>query len=80
MNYTVAIKWDSELDRWYVDSSNIPGLWMESGSFDALVQRIRMTAPELIAFNCDDTGPVKLSFIVDRTDMLKVDKPIELVS
>ena len=80
MKYTITVKWDIDLDRWYIDSSDIPGLWMESGSFDALLQRIRMTAPELIAFNCDYTGPAELSFIVDRADMLEVYKPSELVS
>ena len=80
MKYTVALKWDKDLDRWYVDSSDIPGLWMESGSFDALIQRIRMTAPELIAFNCGYTGMAELSFVIDRADKFEVDKPIELVS
>ncbi|MCL2420744.1 MAG: DUF1902 domain-containing protein [Defluviitaleaceae bacterium] len=80
MEYAVSLKWDSDLDRWYIDSSDIPGLWMESGSFDALLQSIRMTAPELIAFNCNYTGPVKLSFKVDRIDMLEAEKPVNMVS
>jgi len=80
MKCTIVLEWDSDLDRWYIDSSDVPGLWMESGSFDALLQRIRMTAPELIAYNCDYTGPVELSFKVNRTDMLKAEKPIDLVS
>ena len=80
MKYSVTLKWDSDLDRWYIDSSDIPGLWMESGSFDALLQRIRMAAPELIAFNCEYTGPFELSFIIDRTDTLEAEKPIKLVS
>ena len=80
MKYNVTLKWDGDLDRWYIDSSDIPGLWMESGSFDALLQRIRMTAPELIAFNCDYSGPFKLSFMIDRTDTLEAEKPVQLVS
>ena len=72
MKYAVVIKWDSETDRWFVKSSDIPGLWMESGSFDALLQRIRSTAPELVEFNCDYTGQFELSFAVDRTDMFDV--------
>ena len=80
MTFTVTLKWDRELDRWYVDSSDIPGLWMESGSFDALLQRIRMAAPELIAFNCEYTGPAELSFVINRSDSFEVDKPVELVS
>jgi len=80
MKYTITLKWDSELDRWYIDSSDIPGLWMESGSLDALLQKIRITAPDLIAFNCNYTGPVELNFAIDRTDNLEAEKPINLVS
>lgn len=80
MKYNVTIKWDSDLDRWYIDSSDIPGLWMESGSFDALLQRIRITAPELISFNCGYSGLAELFFNVDRIDVLKVEKSIDLVS
>jgi len=74
MKCIVNLKWDSDLDIWYIDSSDIPGLWMESGSFDALVQNIRMSAPELIAFNCNYSGPVELSFAVNRVDMLEHEK------
>jgi len=80
MKYDVKLKWDSDIDRWYIDSSDIPGLWMESGSFDALVQKIRMTAPELIAFNCNYTGSIELSFNLDRIDMLEAEKPTVMVS
>ena len=80
MKYTVVLKYDIDLDRWYIDSSDIPGLWMESGSLDALLQRIRMTAPELIAFNCKYTGPVEITFKIDRIDKLDVVMPINLVS
>ena len=40
--YTVNLYWDSEADVWIAVSDDIPGLVLESGSFDALVERVRM--------------------------------------
>jgi len=78
MVYNVKIIWDSEADRWRIESSDIPGLVMESGSLDALQQRIRDIAPELIAFNCNYSGIFKLSITVERTDQFNI--PLEMVS
>ncbi len=39
----------------------IPGLVLESGSFDALLERVRFAAPELLELNSAER-PVVLSF------------------
>ena len=36
MNYTVNLVWDDEAAVWIATSEDIPGLVLESGSFDAL--------------------------------------------
>ncbi len=51
MEYTVKLLWDEEAGVWVATSEDIPGLVLESGSFDALLERVRFAAPELIELN-----------------------------
>lgn len=56
MKYRINVLWDNEADVWVATSDDIPGLVLESGSFDALLERVRHTAPELLQLNCDKGG------------------------
>ena len=47
MNYIVNLAWDPEASVWIATSDDIPGLALESGSFDALLERVRFAVPEL---------------------------------
>ena len=49
--YVVLLSWDKEASVWIVSSDDIPGLVLESGSLDALIERVRFAAPELLALN-----------------------------
>ena len=51
MIYTVNVIWDNEAGVWVATSDDIPGLVLESGSFDALIERVRIAAPELLQLN-----------------------------
>lgn len=51
MSYKVKLLWDSEADVWVATSEDVPGLVLESGSFDTLLERIRFAIPELLMFN-----------------------------
>ena len=51
MEYNVTIRWDNEAAVWIATSEDIPGLVLESGSFDALIERVKTAAPELLALN-----------------------------
>ena len=46
--YTVLLTWDEEAQVWYCTSEDIPGLILESGSLDVLVERSRHAASELL--------------------------------
>ncbi|MDR3076651.1 MAG: DUF1902 domain-containing protein [Synergistaceae bacterium] len=49
--YSIDLLWDGEAAVWIATSEDIPGLVLESGSFDALVERVRFAAPELLSLN-----------------------------
>jgi len=70
MKCTVKLLWDDESCRWHTESEDIPGLLLESNSCDALIERVRMAAPEMLELNCNYTGAVQLSFETVRVDNL----------
>ena len=51
MDYTVNLMWDSEAAVWIATSDEIIGLALESGSVDALIERVRFAVPELLDLN-----------------------------
>lgn len=64
--YTVSLIWDDEAQVWYCTSEDIPGLVLESGSFDVLVERIRHAAPELLELMGHNPVNVSISFKAER--------------
>jgi len=72
MKCTVKLLWDDESCRWHTESEDIPGLLLESNSCDALIERVRIAAPEMLELNCNYTGAVQLSFETVRIDNLEM--------
>ncbi|MBD5494311.1 MAG: DUF1902 domain-containing protein [Lachnospiraceae bacterium] len=57
MGYVITFTWDDETDVWIATSKDIPGLVLESGSFDVLLERIRFAIPELLELNFSTNIP-----------------------
>lgn len=51
MRFRVVFRWDDEAKVWTATSEDVPGLVLESSSFDKLVSRVRLAIPELIELN-----------------------------
>lgn len=51
MEYKIQLLWDNEASVWVAISADVPGLVLESGSFDALIERVRYAIPELLELN-----------------------------
>lgn len=66
MEYTVNLTWDAEAGVWIATSSDIPGLVLESGSFDALLEHTLNAVPELLAINSPKAQPLSLTFKSER--------------
>ena len=65
MEYKINFSWDDEAGVWIAQSDDIPGLVLEGGSLDALIERVRFAAPELIELN--KTPPINsFYFSVER--------------
>ena len=47
---------------------------MESGSFDALVERVKAALPEMLELNCGYTGPFQIAFETEHVDTTKAEE------
>ena len=72
MGYEIKIRWDDEAGVWYATSDDVPGLVLESGSFDALVERVRHAVPELLELNRDNRSEVILTFVSTRMERVAI--------
>lgn len=70
MEYVVYFTWDEEASVWIATSDDIPGLVLESGSFDALLERTRFAVPELLALNVPNTDHFSLTFKSERHERM----------
>lgn len=75
MKCTVKFIWDDEAQVWITDSNDVPGLFLESESFDELIEKVRAAAPELLFLNCKYEGPVYLNF-----EAVRIETSLALVS
>ena len=66
MDYKIRFLWDDEAAVWVATSEDVPGLALESGSFDALVEKVRYAIPELLELNRQSTGQCDLTFLAER--------------
>jgi len=47
-SYLVNFIWDNDAGVWIATSNDVPGLVLEHGSFDVLVEKVRLAVPELL--------------------------------
>lgn len=72
MEYVINFTWDAEASVWIATSDDIPGLVLESGSFDALLERTRFAVPELLALNSPESHLFSLTFRSERCERMVI--------
>ena len=70
MEYVVKFVWDDDANVWIATSNDIPGLILESGSFDALLERVRFAVPELLSLNGISDSTLSLEFVSERHERI----------
>ena len=70
MEYVINLIWDEEVGVWVATSEDVPGLVLESGSFDALIERVRFSIPELIKLNTPQIQPLSVTFVSKRQERI----------
>ena len=72
MRCRVNLLWDNEAAVWVATSDDLPGLALESGSCDALIERVKYIVPELIDMNGIKTDFCDINFVSDRLDRILI--------
>lgn len=69
--YTVNLNWDNEAAVWVATSDNVPGLILEGGSLDALIERVRFAIPELLSLGGSiENKPVNICYRSERHEQV----------
>ena len=72
MKCKVKLLWDSEAAVWVATSDDLPGLVLESGSCDALIERVKYTVPEFLEIDGIKADYCDLNFVADRLDRVLI--------
>jgi len=73
MEYSINMLWDEDAAVWIATSENVKGLVLESGSLDALIERVRCVIPELLSLNeTSIERPISLCFHAERHEQAYV--------
>ena len=70
--YIINFKWDEEACVWIALSDDVPGLVLEHGSLDALMERVRFAVPELLDLNKHKAKGVDLYYTTERHERIQV--------
>jgi len=70
MRCKIDFTWDNEAAVWIATSNDVPGLVLEGGSFDALLERVKQAVPELVRLNGSNAPDVQLSYSTQREDRI----------
>ncbi|MBR6184684.1 MAG: DUF1902 domain-containing protein [Clostridia bacterium] len=70
MAYKIIMAWDADAGVWIATSKDVPGLVLESGSFDALIQKVRIAVPELLQMNGATPTEYRLDYTTNRSDVV----------
>ena len=69
MAYNVDLTWDNEAYVWLASSADVPGLALESGSLDALMERVKMAIPDLLDLKNTD---MTINFRAERMTQVHI--------
>lgn len=75
MHYRITAHWDCEARVWWAESQDVKGLVAEADTFEALVEDLRQTVPDLLQINHDidpSTEAITLHITADRIESLTV--------
>ena len=66
--YTIRMIWQDGC--WYTSTDSPLSLTLNSKSYDELVERVRIAAPEMIELNSGYTGEIQLVFVSERKELV----------
>ena len=71
MECKIKIIWDDESNSWYSETDDVPGMTLDSNSFDALLEKVQLIAPDMLEANCNYVGPIHFTFTTERRKSIR---------
>ena len=71
MECKIKIIWDDESNSWYSETDDVPGMELDSNSFDALLEKVQLIAPDMLEANCNYVGPIHFTFTTERRKSIR---------
>ena len=72
MEYSITLIWVRESAVWVATSEDVKGLVLESGSLDALIERVKIAIPELLELNQKNIHRANIYFKSERYEEVLV--------
>ena len=69
MSYDIDVNWDEEAGVWYAICDNIP-IALESNSFDALIEKVKIVAFEILELNGNIVENTQLCFKTNHLECI----------
>lgn len=63
----VKLTWDGEASMWVATSDDVPGLVLESNSYDALIEKVKAAILELLELN-NNASLKTIKFVSERLE------------
>ncbi len=67
----IRAEWDAETGVWVATSDDVPGLATESGTIEALIEKLRIMIPELRAANGMPDEDVPFELLTRRFEIAR---------
>jgi len=71
MQCLIKILWDAESNSWYAETDDVPGMSLGSNSYDALLEKVRLIAPDMLEANRNYLGPITFTFTTEHTETIR---------
>ena len=71
MTCNIKLIWSDDSNKWYTETDDIPGMVLESNSFDALIEKVQLIAPDMLEANCAYVGPIHFTFTTNYTKTIR---------
>lgn len=77
MDCIIKLIWSDDEKMWLTETDDVPGMVLESNSFDALVEKVQLIAPDMLEANLNYVGPINFTFVTELKKNIRAWAPYQ---